>query len=383
MLYQDWEYHPSKLPQDLTQKINYINELKKKFEEEFRNNPVYSAYFTGYNPDSVKNFISNYINRKGELIHYSEFYIERLEETKELRYREKTEAIFNLILQKKLFNKQLEWRARKIEIPQIRTSFDFEFWEDNIRYCPFIEEVSEREIDVLKQFLRSNNYNDQTESWLCGWQNYDEITEKNDTDDYDMMPEWYEFYDGMMGTGTLLLLPDLRDSAQTKYIHAAMHKQQEEHIRKVESGEIVYPPPPPPFLFANGKTLLDFARKFEQDEILIRLFKANCKQFEELTNESFEKEELEASINILLESDHPVYMPGGMEWKEAIHKCAQQYINTIIASELDSVYEEYLTMRMMGISGELKTDKFANHDYFANLFLEGKKLLGEPENFDF
>ena len=57
------------------------------------------------------------------------------------------------ILQKKLFDMQCLWRAEKIIIPEINVSSDFRYWEANIFNCPFIEPVTENEIEIILKHL--------------------------------------------------------------------------------------------------------------------------------------------------------------------------------------------------------------------------------------
>src|SRR5207249_142334 len=52
---------------------------------------------------------------------------------------------------------------------------------------------------------------------LHTWQDYEELTKRNAEGDMEFMPDWYEFYDGRMGTGALLTLPDIRGKKEAYY----------------------------------------------------------------------------------------------------------------------------------------------------------------------
>jgi len=75
-----------------------------------------------------------------------------------MQYQEEVNESFDLILHKKLFNLQLQWRAELVEIPQIRICGDFLFWKKRIRDCPFIDAVTSTEVEIMKRFLVDEQY---------------------------------------------------------------------------------------------------------------------------------------------------------------------------------------------------------------------------------
>ncbi len=387
MNFNNFEFHPSKLPADVHERQSFLEKKKQEFMKDLRENPRYKAFYDKYDPVSVDSFIVRYAAHKIRLIGSMDYYLELKDETKELRYRDRTEAIFWLIAQKKLFNMQCLWRAEKIEIPEVKITPHFDYWGNHIKECPFLDPVSSQEVEVMKQFLISNNYSDATQSWLCGWQDYNEITEQDENDDYDYMPEWYDFYDGRMGTGYLYKLPDIRGDKEDFYRSLVGKKNREEREKNPPPPQPAYVPPPPR-LFGNNDQINEFVSLYEDDYIK-ELQKGSSKQYKQIEEKhTYEMDEIEEAIDLLSEAEYPVYMPGGLEWKEAIIKCGQQYINTIVASELDAVYEEYLMLHELGIrknftelEEEYRKDGLCK--MIEDYMLEGRVLNGEPRDLNF
>ena len=382
---ENWKYHSSKLPtSDPVEMAKYSEELKKEFADEIRNNPEkYKDFFEGCYHTSIEAFITTYAMIKSHMVTAADYYLNQTKENRILKYKEDTDSIFDLILQKKLFNIQLQWRAETLKIPQVRICRDFMFWEDHIRDCPFLDMVTEAEVEVMKQYLKSDNYSDITQSWLCGWQDADEIREINDEGLNDMYPEWYEFYDGRMGTGALLLLPDVRGAKEEAYMVL---------LRAENAKKLAMTPPHEhePFVFVHGdtQTIHSFVHQYEDE-----YFKAVADGYlnsHVTPNAGFEEldDEVDMAIILLQQADEPIYMPGGLHWKEAIVKCAQQYKNSKIAEELDFVYEEYMMLKGAGIGWVMEdyTEEYRK-DHICKMYedylIKARIMNGEEGNLNF
>ena len=377
-------YHHSKIPEGVPEKVKFLDKLEKEFERDMLENPAYKEFFSKFQADTIEQFCKNYAAHKRHLLEFYDFQIKKLMVPKELEYREEAETVFELILQKKLFNLQLLWRAEKVSLPEIKLGIDFYFWEKNIHHCSFLEEVSPAEVSAMKQFLSDNNYSAYTRHWLCGWQDYDEIMEKDAEGDRDCMPEWYEFYDGRMGTGPLLLLPDIRGNKEDAYrkIYFDWARQQPADTTPAEPYV-----PSLPYLHGSRENYTEFMNLFENDYIK-RAHLGYLKEYEPFPDPDYDADAVQMAIWTLEKADIPVYMQGGMIWHEAIVRCAQQYKNTIIAGELDAVYEDYLMKREMKISGSSENlkeeyEKDHLHKLIKEQILKARSLAGEPENLDF
>jgi len=381
----NWKYHSSKLPKsDPVAMAKYSEELQKEFGDEIRNNPEkYKDFFEGCYPSSIEQFIKNYAYTKMNIIADAEFYLSYTNENRELKYQSEANEIFDLILQKKLFDIQVQWRAETLEIPQVRLCADFIYWEERIRDCPFLDTVTEAEVRVMEQFLKSNNFSDQTKSWLCYWQDAREIREKDEEGRMDMYPEWYDFYDGRMGTGALQLLPDVRGEKEWGYIHLLMDEAQKER-------ELNPPPPTVSMRIAHTdhNTMHEFIQTY--DDVYFKTISDGYLNSNVTPNAGMDEydDDVATAYYLLQDANEPVYMPGGMHWKEAIVKCAQQYKNNKIAEGLDAVFEEYMMLKEAGIGWGMEdyTEEYRKKGIcmqMENNIIKARLLCGEEGNLNF
>lgn len=387
MNFEDFKYHENNIKATHDEKQIFFEKLRDTFIEELKTQEKYQAFFKKFDPKSVESFIFHYASSKSDVAKYYAFYTDEKYLHKELRYREETEAVFENILQKKLWNLQLQWRAEEIELKEIRTSGDFLFWENHVQSCPFIPAVTEYELELMKQFMLDPNYKDKSPSrHYCG-QHYDDLMSKDEHGEYEFMPEWYTYYDLYMGTSSLLLLPDTRGEKEDFYIKLSSKKKAEEAKQAPPKPAYV---PPPPYLHFGLDDMYKFAQEFEEDRHFVELFRIRKEMYKpKEIYSAIHDEMVDEAISLLKEADKPVYMPGGLEWREAVVLCSERYLYEIIATELDVVYDEYKMFSEIGISqGNLEdVMKEYEQDYISNLILEsvlrGREINGEPRNLDF
>jgi hypothetical protein len=362
------------------------------FYQELLDSKEANEFLKPYHPDCRESFLMNYAERKAYLAEHYESYTEIPKYAKEIKFKDKTDGIFQFIRQKKLFNMQLQWRAEQITIKEVKMAYDFSFWGKHIETCPFIPAVTEDEISAMKEFLKNNYVWDENGFWsYYQYQDYRHLMEKNEQDDFVNMPDWYKFYDTMMGTGFLLLLPDIRGRKEEYYIEIS----HEEERRKMEEKAKQNPPPAnvisAPHIFASPGEMYSFAKLCEKDTYFVDLFevwKHACEPSK--TAHRISDERIEQAIWMLQEAEIPVIMPGGLEWRDAILLCANQYQNAVISENLDVVLEEYQMFSELGISKGLSSDeireeynKFGLLQYIAQSILRGRELCGEPMDFNF
>jgi hypothetical protein len=309
-------------------------------------------------------------------------YLER--ETTDLNYQKKAENMLMAILQKKLFNMQLLWRAGKLDIDEIDMCYDFQFWEKHIASCPFLAKITENEVEMIKEFLLNDNDVDQFDRY-CGisWQDYDSIMAKDKRGLPSEMPEWYEFYDMRMGSGSLLILPNYKGEKEEFYLQLHRKDMQRKNPPKD------YYIDPKPIICGYGKDLIEFSRYFESDKYFIELFKY-YDFYEENENRDPNFDDINEAIEILFTADRPVYFPKHMNWDKAIIEAAKKYSNTRIVESVDFVYEEYQMMKDIGISKYKSREKIREEydkDMIVRLYREsitnGRMLNGEPADFNY
>ena len=171
-------YYYKNLPEDSTERFKYLRHLEEEFYEDLLNNPAYKEYFKKYFPFEVKKFAYEYVKHKESLLNLARWVMDPNESGKEKELHYFTDKIFKLILQKKLWNMQLQWRAEDIEIPGVDIAYDFEVWSYKVMQCPFIE-VTPGDIEVMKEFLMDDYFYDDIQ-WLVGWQQYEKLMHQNE-----------------------------------------------------------------------------------------------------------------------------------------------------------------------------------------------------------
>ena len=271
MHYEDWEYHPSRMPEDKFDREREIETLQKKFLEEVLQNPKTTAFLKPYRPGSGEYFLKNYAFKKGLLVAHSEYGI-KAAENRELRYREKTECAFKAILQKKLLNLELLWRAEQITLPGIDACIDFTKWYRHPMACPFIEPVIAEEIELMQQFLAREETDIGRYYPDLGIEDSEGIADKSQKheDDDPEIPEWFTYYDTYMGTASLFLLPDIRGQKEQVYFDLAFKEQR---AKNPEASK--YEPNPEdslPWMDSFSPELYYQFSKLVDDEIFQRLF---------------------------------------------------------------------------------------------------------------
>src|ERR1051325_4459109 len=107
--------------------------FKKHLEikAELQQNEKLKAFLEGAYPDSRAEFIDAYAAEKVNWLDWGPKFKEWLEK-EDLQWVEDATDRLKEIQQKKLFDAQCLWRAEKLEIPEIKVTYDFYTWEGDI-----------------------------------------------------------------------------------------------------------------------------------------------------------------------------------------------------------------------------------------------------------
>jgi hypothetical protein len=383
--FNNFEYSKVTVPTNADEKKLFLESLKQKFINEIKESETCRNYLSKYSPDSVEKFINYYAGAKSGLIELFDYYMRIYNENDNEEYLQNAQEVLNCVLQKKLFDLQLQWRAGQINIPEIQNSFDFDFWGKNIEYCPFIPPITRNELELMKKFLQQSYYRDLEHE--THWQFYIHVMEKDEDGLFPNIPDWYEFYDAMFGTGQLLLLTDKRGLKEDYYIKIA----QDANAKEIEESNKKNPPPPyAPTIFTWHKDVLEFVSQCENDPYFKELFKIwDNSNYPTYKDKEYERELVDRSIRILETADRPITLSGTEVWHKAIVDAAERYVTDRTLEVLDSVYEEYITLADLGITKrytpeEEKEARERTHYLkgFPEMILKGRELCGEPRNFD-
>ena len=363
--------------------LKFKAKLRQDFYDDLINDPAYKEFFSEYEPYSVTGFCQDYAAAKTHLVAMAHYHMEPNVSSHEQILGRATERVLNMILQKKLWNMQLLWRAGKINIPQVQIAYDFKVWSQQIRNCPFIEKVTPQEIEVMKQFLANDNFDGEQESWRLDWQDYEQLMMKDEEDDIVNLPPWYEFYDEKLDTSSLLLLPDIRGQKEKEY-EEVYYKWK----RKQPPDPVVPRKPEPPYIphmIPNEETYIKFMEQFENDYIC--KLKQLKMESEILLDKTYDKYEVRNAIMELEMADYPVYLDNTLNWHQAILKAGQQVKNKRISDHLVRVYEFYSMQYDLGLipPGDLNkkdTNGKGLREMLMLPILKGRELSGESGDFN-
>jgi hypothetical protein len=215
--------------------IDYTGWTKEQHIEHLKKERAYFKHYEKIDSTDIDEFIEEYATLKTELYEKKEELATKYERH-ETQFLTKADYYIDTILQKKLLNLQCLWRANKIQLPLICVIDDFDYWQENIRACPFIAPITEQEIEICVRFLLEeidwddNEYND------TFWQNLDGFKFRMDYERYsederkihemtgcneDEIPRLYTFFDKHLKTAYLLDLEDLRGPIESAYYNQA------------------------------------------------------------------------------------------------------------------------------------------------------------------
>ncbi|MCC7051036.1 MAG: hypothetical protein IT239_04580, partial [Bacteroidia bacterium] len=319
---------------------NDSQDLINSIIQDLRSNEKYKAFFSKYNPTAVDEFITGFAFTKSMYVRYADMY-QQEKERASLGLLPQALSCLEKIQQKKLFDKQCLWRAGKIELPGVTNTFHFLYWENYVLACPFIEPISDDDVELFMQYVSSSN--EDSADFLIGYQDYDEFKEAMNTDNGGVYPDWYEFYDTYRGTGVNIQLPNIKGEREEFYRQLHFQNKREEEIKNGtykpfnESGQL-------PFLSSfDDKQVEEFIKSFG-DSKEIELWK-NYLESKNNNNDQFVD-----AVHFLSEARELVPIEAHSDYREAIIKSAQLYRSRLLARALPLAFEEYQMKLKTGIS---------------------------------
>lgn len=380
---QGLPYHYSKLPKDAGEQLKFKIKMQSEFENDLKTNPLYKEYFEKHNPDYNRDFIIAYSKHKLNLVEQYKWWIDPEDSFRDIIFREERESLLEMVLQKKLFNMQLLWRAEQITIPEIKIANDFETWEYRIFQCPFLEPITEQEIAILKEYILDENFIAGDHRYMSQWQHYGTLMDENEDGVKENMPAWYEFYDEKMNTGNLMLLPEIRGEKEGQYIH----KYWEWKNRQPPDVPIT---PAVPYvyllaLYGSDEHYTEFVELFENDYICN--FHNNYLNHKVKPDKEYDEDDVASAIDELAHCEQPPIMEGGLPWHQAIIKCANKYKNKKLAAHLDETYADYKMKLELNLPfpESIFGNEFGlkNRDMLLDMILKAREVNGEPRDTNF
>ncbi len=370
-------------PED-ERKIKYDN-LYAKFLSELNTDPKYKVFFDKYTPNGAGAFKDRFAHRKTLYTLHGDYDLQSEDDMASRYYDIASEKIWE-IQQRKLFDMQCNWRAEQIKIPEIVIGHSFVTWGEHIKSCPFLSPITPEEFEMYMSFIQMSPYEDIFDP-VEDWQDYEGYKDWNSNwDRYDCdapeIPGWYQFYESRTGMGALYLLPDIRGDKEDFYISLRRTKREQEFEEKNHE-KPEYKTNELPLLFFNEENILKFMEKFENPELIY--YEETYKKYEDIEQD----EELKEAILILQTADETVDVEDNVHWRRGIIQAANEYTKKRLIEELPKAYADYLLRIKNGIpfneGEETLRDKwhFDIDKMIKNNILDGRKINGEPEDFNF
>ena len=196
------------------------------------------------------------------------------------------------------------------------------------------------------------------------------------------MPAWYRFYDQHMSTSTLLNLPDVRGTKENRYRSISLQRQLDKMKKSKEAKQV----DSRPYLsIYDVETVETFVKQFEDHKLL-----KYCKAVESFQEQLDEHMELNEALETLRQSNCNISIRSNKDWKSAIIEAAQRFEFSQIACLMSAVHQEYVIRIENSINFQQSLIDKKREEYAYQIcenakrqILEGRGILGEPENFRF
>jgi hypothetical protein len=360
-----------------TAKEEQQESLQARIDRELAENEGIQEYLSQYSEFNRSHFLQSYSHQKYMWTKFADTF-EREAENDALDYLPSAEGGLWEIQQKKLFDLQCRWRAGEMELEGVQTTQDFRHWEYDIRICPFLDPITEAEVELYVSYLNSP-YACQY-YWAAAYQTYYSIKDDYLNDAQGFTPLWYAYHYTFTQSSRLLQLPDLKGDAEFRYTDA-VYKHSIAEQKKAGTYKEPTPIEDRPDIDAHNKEDMErFIKKFESKVDYNRYLHYMNSKDKDIFNE-----EVELALSILEDSTEPIPIAANSDWRKAIQEAATLYRNRKIARAIPQAYANYLFKVQTGISYESVHPREDNQwmDVYEQNILKGRKLLGEPENFEY
>jgi hypothetical protein len=418
---------------DMEESIEIAEAIKKDLLEKL---PRIIKHFDEFEEASVVHLVERYAQERHRFTKSAKYYTEQAEKI-QFEYRPEAGECLKYILQKKFFNAQCLWRAGKITLPGMDTTYDFKRWTEDLYNCPFIEPISQREVDILINYLNEHPHEAAIDTTYYDWQNYAylklcyfEEEEKEPEEfykDYVLAvlqetgtPPWYHYYDTFMGTGGLIGLPDVKFPKEIYYSrlwNANKKKEEAEQLKKEGKTPPVKTPQRDRKLWLGtdqdaDESIAEMVEAFEPRE-LQKLYQCYCtvekeeakyaadaaeededmdedmsvkgRDEDEDDRDVWLREEVESVLYYIKSAREAVPIEAHSDWRVALIEAYRKYKIRKIIEAIPAAYNDYLMRLETGIGFE-KPEDAGLAQYMLDMkqhILEGRKLAGEPPDFNY
>ena len=389
----------------------YVTEGEKAVQQEKLYEEIYQSllsnkkiwdYYKDYNPESVEAFLKQYAKEKINILEWGPSQI-KIQEMQDMEFSNAAFECLKQIQQKKLFDLQCQWRAELITLDGVVTTDDFGIIGADILNCKLIPPVSEAELDMFINFLNNDEFHG-IQSGLPDsmWQFYFAFKKAYEGEPFLFIgfPEWYYYYDLCTGNSKYLILPDIRGEKEQYYIRLAENKTDTvettpEKGKKVSKKKTIATAKPikevpvmkPQINYYSSGYLSWFVHEFE-DKKTEREFKnvgGEKNKGEDEDEDKYDYAMVDEIVRDLSVDGKIRSVEANDNWAEGLQETLKKYQIQERKDAISPAYEQYCMYVENGISFEKKADDFSviiQKSRRAKI-LEGRRIAGEPEDFNF
>ncbi len=339
-------------------------------------------YFKDFDEKSVQEFKEFYAHRKVSW-RFNKYSQTEFKASLDERFHGYCVTALKNIQYKKLFHAMSSWMSEEETFDGIVISWDWYEWIAKPLSCPFLPPIEKHEVQCYIDFLNQVGYDFSVEDTYLNLspddffetdQEKGEDRWKGDDEDDDYKYcSWFQFYDKCYDTEHFKLKRGTRSKKENRYVLRAYEEQSKQNPI---DPNIVHAP------YINiYEEKENFIRIFEDSEFK-HLYRAHAAQMEQF---SF-TEEIDMEIIHLSEADEIIPIESNDDWRKGVKIACEKYHRETTNLLIWDVYEEYLIFKTIkdGFKEwESENTAEAHRQEAANRILTGRRLMGEPEDFNF
>jgi len=345
--------------------------LREKVKQDLLTNPRYGQFWKRFDKTSNEWFIDFYSRNKPAYLLEGKVYLTQEREWRD-KFYEDASAYLSIIKQKKLYDLQCLWRAEKIKIPGVDITMDFMYWGENIERCPFIEQPTQQEVDILCEFISRCSYAASPRD--PRWQEYPFDYNYKKDELVNGLYSWYHFYNRKMNLPDLdSELQDIRGKKEGTYCDAYLRDTRTDPFDEKQKTA------PPAYSYSFFKAMNEFMNTYE-DPVLLEYKNAIEEYSPDEDNYVYEE-----AIRILKYSHKSVRIESCKEWMTGVIQAAEQCFRLEMIQAIQDVWITYRSSQEANLVSEDSGRKFwkITCEHVREQVIKGRILLGEPGNFEY
>ncbi len=392
---------PTNKYQTAGEKAVQQEKLYEEIYQSLRNNKKIQDYYKEYNPESVDGFLKQYAKEKINILEWGPAQI-RIQESQDMEFSDAAFECLKQIQQKKLFDLQCQWRANLITLEGVETTDDFGLIAEDILNCKLIPPVSEAELDMFIDFLNNEEFHGlQSGIPDSMWQLYIAFKKDYEGDPFMFfgMPEWYSYHNLCTGNTKYLILPDIRGEKEYDYIGLADNKATPPQAltpakgKKVSKKKAIATAEPvkyvpvmkPRISYYNPGYLSWFVHEFEDKKTAREFKNAGGEMNNGEDEDKYDYGMVDEIVSDLSVDGKIRAVEANYNWAEGLRETLHKYQIQERKDAIAPAYEQYCMYIENGISFEknAKGITLTMQQSRRAKILEGRKIAGEPEDFNF